>query len=370
MLPFKAEFMAWSFWQIQELNKNYDLTIVGAGFTGLHTAIAFKRKYPKASVLIVDQGLGVNAASNRNAGFACFGSPTELLANYQHLGRDAALTMAQKRREGIEFLAHTYGKACDYVPVTSHELFLDAKHDFEHVVSELKLLNADLKSVGFATETFKPSLNAQLEINQIEICGEGQLNPAKLHNALLDNCRAVGIQFCNAKFIDHQLLQDDIAVELEGGMIIKTTALVLATNGFSNTTNIKPARAQVLITEPIYNLQLEGNYHFDKGYYYLRNVGDRVLFGGGRNLDFETETTTDLSLNEFIQSHLENLLRNKLLQNVPFQIAHKWAGIMGIRQDGTPKVEVLGNHIFRIEGMSGMGVALSPVLAQELVELL
>ena len=50
----------------------------------------------------------------------------------------------------------------------------------------------------------------------------------------------------------------------------KTSKLFIATNGFSNMIldeDVKPARAQVLITKPIDNLKIKGTFHFDRGYY-------------------------------------------------------------------------------------------------------
>jgi hypothetical protein len=55
-------------------------------------------------------------------------------------------------------------------------------------------------------------------------------------------------------------------------------------------------------TEPIDNLDVRGTFHLDCGYYYFRNIGDRILLGGGRNLDFETETTTEFAQTEIIQN--------------------------------------------------------------------
>ena len=49
----------------------------------------------------------------------------------------------------------------------------------------------------------------------------------------------------------------------------------------------------MLITKPLENLHFRGTFHLDKGYYYFRNIDQRILFGGGRNLDFETEETTE-----------------------------------------------------------------------------
>jgi glycine/D-amino acid oxidase-like deaminating enzyme len=86
---------------------------------------------------------------------------------------------------------------------------------------------------------------------------------------------------------------------------------------------VKPARAQVLITEPIDNLDVRGTFHLDCGYYYFRNIGDRILLGGGRNLDFETETTTEFAQTEIIQNRLEQLLKEVILPQQDFKIAHR-----------------------------------------------
>jgi hypothetical protein len=47
----------------------------------------------------------------------------------------------------------------------------------------------------------------------------------------------------------------------------------------------------------------------DRGYYYFRNVGNQILLGGGRNLDFDAETTIELAQTEIIQNKLEQLLK-------------------------------------------------------------
>lgn len=61
----------------------------------------------------------------------------------------------------------------------------------------------------------------------------------------------------------------------------------MTTNGFVNhlipDLDVKPVRNQVIVTEEIEGLQLNGCYHMDKGYFYFRNIGKRILIGGGRN---------------------------------------------------------------------------------------
>ncbi len=115
---------------------------------------------------------------------------------------------------------------------------------------------------------------------------------------------------------------------------IKAAKVALCTNGFSKrflpNEDILPARAQVLITKPIKRLKLEGTFHFEQGYYYFRNIDNRILLGGGRNIDFEGETTTKLENSTKITHRLNQILKDIVLPNTPFELDHQWAGIMAV----------------------------------------
>lgn len=77
---------------------------------------------------------------------------------------------------------------------------------------------------------------------------------------------------------------------------------------------VKPGRGQVIVTNVIKNLKLKGTYHYDQGYYYFRNIDGRVLIGGGRNLDFETENTTSFGQTDLVQESLRGLLEQVFYQ--------------------------------------------------------
>ena len=86
----------------------------------------------------------------------------------------------------------------------------------------------------------------------------------------------------------------------------------------------------MLITAPIPNLAIQGTFHMDRGYYYFRNIDNRILLGGGRNLAIEEEKTTSFALNEKIQDELERLLRETILPQHAIRIDHRWTGILGL----------------------------------------
>ena len=132
---------------------------------------------------------------------------------------------------------------------------------------------------------------------------------------------------------------------------------------------VKPARAQVLITNPIPDLDIKGTFHLDQGYYYFRNIDNRILLGGGRNLDFKGETTTELGQTELIQNRLETLLKEVILPRTEFTVAHRWSGIMGMGSSKRPIVEQLSTHVYCGVRLGGMGVAIGSLIGQELADL-
>jgi glycine/D-amino acid oxidase-like deaminating enzyme len=153
---------------------------------------------------------------------------------------------------------------------------------------------------------------------------------------------------------------------------IKTSKLLFATNGFSKdffTEDVKPARAQVLVTKPIKNLHIQGTFHLDEGYYYFRNIDNRILFGGGRNLDFQTEETTAFGQTEIVQNKLEEILRTVILPNTPFEIDQRWSGIMGVGHQKKAIVKQQSNHVYCGIRLGGMGVAIGSIVGKDLADL-
>jgi len=191
-------------------------------------------------------------------------------------------------------------------------------------------------------------------------------------NALLQKAVANNIMILNQVTVtSYQETGTGVEVALSD-FCFSTGKLLYATNGFSSqlTNNqVKPARAQVLITEPNPNLDIKGTFHLDKGYYYFRNIDNRILFGGGRNLAIEEETTTELGQTELNQNRLEQLLKEVILPNTDFKIAHRWSGIMGLGTTKKPIVEQLSDHVFCGVRLGGMGVAIGSLIGQELADL-
>jgi glycine/D-amino acid oxidase-like deaminating enzyme len=124
-----------------------------------------------------------------------------------------------------------------------------------------------------------------------------------------------------------------------------------------------------MITKPISDLKFEGTFHFDAGYYYFRTIENRVLIGGGRNLNFAGETTENFGITEQIQNSILGLLQKNILPSTAFEIDYSWSGIMGVGQEKSPIIKKVNNRIAFGVRMGGMGVAIGSEVGKKLANL-
>ena len=369
--------MQLSWWEINSWFTNVDYTIVGSGITGLHTALRLRERFPTSKILIIEKGPLPQGASTKNAGFACFGSLSEIIDDLNSHTEEEVISLLQKRWQGLQLLRKRLGDAAiDFKPYGGYELFPENDTaGYENCLRRLPFVNDVLRSLFradvFTKETdrfgFKGTKDSVI-FNPFE----GQIDTGAMMQALLKDAIANNILILNSQTVTACHEKSDCVEVSLGDFIFTTKKLLFATNGFaSQLTNgaVKPARAQVLITEPIPNLDIRGTFHIDRGYYYFRNIGDRILFGGARNLDFEGETTTDFGNTDIIQNQLEKLLREVILPNTDFTVAHRWSGIMGMGPGKIPIVQQLSNHVYCGVRLSGMGIAIGSIVGKELADL-
>ena len=371
----------WSFWERESFVGTRTLVVVGSGIVGLNAALEYKHLHPKSKVLVTEAGALPAGASTKNAGFACFGSPTELLMDLEQHPESLVSSIIKKRWEGLKSLRSLLGDVgLGYEEPGSYELFLeDDQAAFEKSKNALFRLNKMAKNVlGFEPYQIAPGIieknGFKQVIGAIQNVGEGQIDTGKMMRSLLKLCKEKGIEILNGLRV--QEIEDggnQIAVYTSEGQIL-TDHCLIATNGFAKKLlpeiHVEPARAQVLITQPIQDLQIRGTYHFDSGYYYFRNVGNRILFGGGRNLDFAGETTAEHEINPEIHSELDRLLRAVILPGRSVDVDMRWTGIMGVGKDKLPIVKPISDRLFCAVKLGGMGVAIGTQTGREAARLI
>ncbi len=370
--------MQLSYWEIKNWFTNVDFTIVGSGIVGLHCALQLRERFPESKILILEKGILPQGASTKNAGFACFGSLSEIIDDLKSHSEEEVIQLVKKRWNGLQLLRKRLGDTTlDFKPYGGYELFL--KEDdatYSECLQKLPFLNEILKPL-FRWDVFSKEINrfAFENIKEYTISNpfEAQIDTGNMMQGLLKDAISKNILILNQMELTSYSEKNSSVELVVNDYTFQTKKLLFATNGFAGSLTdnaVKPARAQVLITDPIPNLDIKGTFHLDKGYYYFRNFEDRILLGGGRNLDFEGETTIDLSQTEKIQNKLEDLLKNVILPNQEYKIAHRWSGIMGIGSHKNPIVTQLSENVYCGVRLGGMGVAIGSLIGKELADLI
>ena len=368
----------YSYWELKQYFTEFDLIVIGSGIVGLSSAISFINKNKKAKILILERGLLPNGASTKNAGFACFGSSSELLDDLSKNNSETVWETVLMRWQGLQILRKRLGdKGIDLNLWGGYELF-DSKENKIKSLEKIQDLNKEIYQHLGLKNCFSeyPKNNFGFKNTKGIILNkyEGQIDTGLMMQNLLLLAQKKGITVLNN--IEIKAINDlGGKVELKSiNGVFKAKKVVVATNGFANEllkiNNIKPARAQVLITKPISQLKIKGTFHYQEGYYYFRNIKNRLLFGGGRNINFKKEETTEIGLNSKIQNHLEYLLKTMILPNTAFEIEHRWSGIMGVGNEKKPIIKPITNNVIAAVRMGGMGIAIGSKVGEIVAKIL
>ncbi len=368
----------YSYWELKQYFTEFDLVVIGAGIVGLSSAISYKNKNKKAKILILERGLLPNGASTKNAGFACFGSSSELLDDLSKNNSETIWETVLMRWQGLQILRKRLGdKGIDLNLWGGYELF-DSKENKIKSLEKIKDLNKEIYQHLGLKNCFSeyPKNNFGFKNTKGIILNkyEGQIDTGLMMQNLLLLAQKKGITVLNN--IEIKAINDlGGKVELKSiNGVFKAKKVVVATNGFANEllkiNNINPARAQVLITKPISQLKIKGTFHYQEGYYYFRNIKNRLLFGGGRNINLKKEATSEIGLNSKIQNHLEYILKTMILPNTVFEIEHRWSGIMGVGNEKKPIIKPITNNVIAAVRMGGMGIAIGSKVGEIVAKIL
>lgn len=367
-----------SYWEREQFFKNIDVAVIGSGIVGLSAAIHLKKLDPKLQVAVLERGALPIGASTRNAGFSCFGSMTELLDDLEHASEDQVLAVVEKRWRGLQQLRALAGdENLDFYGLGGYEMFTeDEEAIFRKCQDRIPEFNEKIGKITGWAEGYKvvderlPQFGFQGVKHLILNQPEGQVNTGKMMASLLQRALNAGVKIYNG-FEIRKLEDSSQGVELltEFGWTLRVPKVLVAVNGFARQLlgmeEVQPARNQVLITQPIPHLKVEGCFHYDRGYFYFRNIDGRILLGGGRNLDLEREKTAEFGSNELIRKALIQLLETVICPNQPIEIDCWWTGILGLGPLKKPIVEKISPNVTVAVRLSGMGVAIGSLVGQE-----
>ncbi|TKS55419.1 NAD(P)/FAD-dependent oxidoreductase [Mesohalobacter halotolerans] len=367
-----------SYWEKKIWFDNVDFCIVGSGIVGVNCALELRRQHPKAKILILERGVLPQGASTKNAGFACFGSLSELLSDLKTHSEEDLFDLVQQRYEGLKLLRNTLGdRAIKYQQNAGFEVFLNHNQDLlETCKSQMEKINKWLKPI-FKDKVFKiqkqtfgfKNCLSEIIVNPFE----GQIDTGSMMKNLISKALKQDITIMNGLNVDSFSDNGNLVQIRISNFEFTAKQLFIATNGFANSLlklKVKPARNQVLITKPVKALNIKGTFHLDEGYYYFRNIDQRILLGGGRHLDKIKETIDNFRLTQTIQKKLQELLSTVILPDQSFEIEHQWSGILGVGNQKKPILKKVSPLVFCAVRLGGMGVAIGSQMGKNLANIL
>jgi glycine/D-amino acid oxidase-like deaminating enzyme len=360
---------------------SYDYIIIGSGIVGLSTALSLRAHRPKASILVLERGLLPTGASTKNAGFACIGSLTEILDDLRVMTKEKVVDLVALRLNGLRRLRDRLGdEAIGYAQNGSYELITAGEIiALDHLEEINEVLRPLLGSEAFSRADEKIGefgFNRNEVRHLIRNHHEGELNTGMMMKAMLHLCMESRIEIKTGAAVIEVIEQsNEVKVKVEHKYLGEAVTfschqVAICTNAFTHKLipglDIQPGRGQVVVTKPIPGLRIKGVFHFDQGYYYFREIDGRVLFGGGRNLDFDKEQTDQLLYNEQIIADLKEKLNSLILPHTPFEIDYAWTGIMAFGSDKFPIIRQHSPRVFLGVRMGGMGVAMGSEVGERL----
>jgi glycine/D-amino acid oxidase-like deaminating enzyme len=384
--------MAVSFWLEQlgpaperaplEGHVDADVCIVGAGYTGLWTALELRRADPSLRVVVVEKETVGFGASGRNGGWvlgALAGSRSGWIARG---GEAGAAALERAIRETVDEIGRRVAEEeidCDYVKGGTLTVAQTAV--------QLERLSA--QQGDWAQQGDEELLGVDELAARVRVRGAlgalfsphcARVQPAKLVRGLASAAERAGAT----------IYERTPAVELEHGRVrtpageVHARWIVRATEAYTADLpglrrQLAPVTSAMIATEPLpaevwAELGWSGCETMLDGrnlYTYAQRTADGRIALGGRGVPyvFGSATARELSPPRSVVEHLRGRVRD--LFGVDAEIASAWQGVLGVSRTWRPAVGIDEARGFAwAGGYAGDGVAAANLAARTLRDLI
>ncbi|HEX6301239.1 MAG TPA: FAD-binding oxidoreductase [Acidimicrobiia bacterium] len=355
-----------------------DLTIVGAGLTGLWAAIQALEDQPGLRVVVLEAERCGFGASSRNGGF-CDSSLTHGLENgVMHWPDEieTLLRMGRQNLDDIESSIERYGISADFrraaeVGVATEPWHLESLEEsaatHESLGLDVTLLDAEAMRIRIASPTYLGGL--------VHHTGTSLVDPARLCWGLRAAAEGLGAQVYEespAKAVERD--GSSLNVVTSAGEVASERVLV-GTNAYRAPVRgprryIVPVYEHVLMTEPLSADQLS-SIRWDENdgvgdvsnqlHYYRRSEDDRILWGGyDANYHFNNGTGPEFDQSDRTHSTLAEHFFQTFPQLRGLRFTHRWGGPIGTTTRFTAGWGLThGGRLSWVGGYTGLGVGAS-----------
>jgi gamma-glutamylputrescine oxidase len=308
-----------------------DVEIVGGGVTGISAALTLARRGKR--VRLHEARAVASGASGRNGGFALRGGAMAYDSAREWLGHDAAADYWRLTEAYVDRMAELGGDAVR----RTGSLRLAGDDERDELRAEYEALRED----GFAAEwreTLPEPLAGRFP-GALFHPDDAVLQPARLVRRLALAAAKAGVEIREQHRVENldELEAETVLVATDGypsGLLGELEGLII------------PTRGQMIATEPLPERLFPMPHYGRHGYdYWHQNDEGRLIVGGFRDADMDSEFTAEEATTEPIQGALD-AFAEALLGRMP-TVTHRWSGVFGLVPDLMP---VVGPHPVR-EGL-------------------
>ena len=352
-----------------------DVCVVGAGYSGLSTALHLAEKGYKVAIV---EGARVGwGASGRNGGQIVNGLNASLQTIEKRYGKDTATFVAGLVQEGGQIIRErvkTYNIQCD---LKDGNVFAALTHKHMQELEERRALwagyglhNQDMLS----RDEMRAHVNSDLYVGGMIDHSGGHMHPLNLalgEAAAFESLGGVIYEMSPVTSVDTEAARPVVRTA-QGQITCKT--LVLCGNAYLGhvvptlTWRVMPVSTQVMATKPLGEAMARDlmptdvcvedvRYILD---YYRMSADNRLLFGGG--------TVYGGADPKDIKAKLRTNLDKVFPQLKGIDIDYAWSGNFALSFSRVPQMGRIGANTYFAHGYSGHGVTGSHTFGRILAE--
>ena len=356
-------------------NLTFDVCVIGAGFSGLSTALHLAEQGHNVAVV---EGARIGwGASGRNGGQVVNGLNASLRTINRRYGQDTANFVAGLVMEGGEIIRErvkTYDIQCDYKPTNLFAACTDAH------VRELEDRLALWQGYGLNTQEMVSKNQIRDHVGTDMYAGGmidhsgGHMHPLNLALGEADAIEKKGgtiFEMSRVVDVDYEAARPVVKTDT-GSITCKT--VVLCGNAYLGkvvpklTSRVMPVSTQMMATEqlsddlakrllPTDTCVEDIRYILD---YYRLSADNRLLFGGGTVYGGADPRDIEAKLRKNMNKVFPELVNTK--------IEHAWSGNFALSFSRVPQMGRLNNNTYFAHGYSGHGVTGSHTFGRILAE--
>ena len=366
-----------------------DLCIVGAGYTGLLTALLAKEENPEREVIVIEQRETGAGASGRNGGFCSYSLTHGFMNGYSRFKDEMAVIekLGRENLDAIEATIKKYQIECDFE--WNGELRVAVEDwQMQGLEEEAELRNSFGDNVELLSQNqIQERVKSPIYKGALwDPDGTALVDPERLVWGLERVCISLGVKIFENSHVDR-------LERTKNGMIVHTSygsvyanKVALATNIFKSLIHgaqkyVIPVYDFQLVTEPLTSQQLEsigckdmeGLSDAGNQFHYYRLTKDNEILWGGYDAiyNFRGKVRQEYETDAQTYAHLAEAFLETFPQLKGIKFTHGWGGAIDTCSRFSPFWGMAHRgRVAYVMGYTGLGVGSTRFGAQVMLDLL